>query len=189
MGFRRLAIRSIVGVAVLLASFACGTSQDEKNLSGTTSQEDEGPPGPSFQAPVGWFTDESGTLPRDSEDLPLAWLSNYEFRQPHFKNLYEELAALPPDGIAIQAILWAAEEYPGPPNANFPTGALPLDLADFEIERTWEGQVMPHIPRYRILVNVNGRSLEAQVYFGRSEPTENQYAAAADALETLNLDP
>lgn len=195
MGLQRRAIQVVIGVPVLLAAIGCGTPRDvaeptrvATTPSGAASPGEEGPPGPSFHTPAGWYTDRSGTLPRDSHDLPIAWLSNYEFSQPHFKNLYEELAELPPDGIAIQAILWAPETYPAPPNANFPPGELPLDLDDFVSERTWEGQVMAHIPLYRIWFNVDGRSLEAQVYFGRLEPTEDQYLAAAEALKKLRLD-
>ena len=189
MRLRRRANQLVLGVTVLLAAVGCAESQGEINLSDTTSHEEKGPPGPSFRAPDGWFTDRSGALPRDSEDLPIAWLSNHDFSQPRFKNLYEELAELPPDGIAIQAILWAAEDYPAPPNTNFPPGELPLDLDDFKIQRTWEGQVVARIPRYRIWFTIDGRSLEAQVYFGRPEPTKDQYAAAAEAVETLSLIP
>ncbi|MPZ71545.1 MAG: hypothetical protein GEU71_18805, partial [Actinobacteria bacterium] len=106
---------------MLFAAIGCGNpryitepTRAATTPSGTGLPGEEGPPGPSFHAPAGWYTDRNGTLPRDSEDLPIAWLSNHEFSQPHFKNLYEELAELSPDGIAIQAILWAPEDYPAP---------------------------------------------------------------------------
>lgn len=196
---RKLRIYSVVGVAALVAAIGLTswidlsnpfsdrpTGNGEIKVIGTPQQTQVGYPSPTFDAPDGWYTDQSDTLPFDTTDLPTAWLSTHSFSQPEYKNLYEELAELPPDGIAIQAIIWGAENYPEAPNVNFLSGELPLDLDDAAILKMWEGQI-ENVPQYRILVNIDGQALEAQVYFGRLNPTDDQYQAAADALKTLRM--
>lgn len=195
---RRIRIYSAVGaVAILVTAGLTWQSTTTMNTDGRTGPSDgdavatpqeiqDGYPSPSFDAPEGWYTDQSGTLPQDTTDQPAAWLSTHDFSQPEYRNLYERLGELPPDGIAIEATIIGAEEYPSPPNANFPPRELPLNLDDAEILNSWEGQP-EGIPKYRILGNVEGELLEARIYFGRLNPTKDQYQSAAEALETLGM--
>lgn len=202
---RKFRIYAAVGAAALIVTVGLTSALDPStmnpdnqtdgngaNVAGapdrteTTDQSDEGYPGPWFEAPAGWYTDQSGTLPEDTTDQPGAWLSTYEFSRPEYRNLYEELADLPLDGIAIQAGIVGAEGYPSDPNVNFPKGELPLDLDAAEVLNMWEGQIRD-IPQYRILVTVDRQLLDVRVYFGRLNPTEEQYESAAEALKTLRM--
>lgn len=159
-----------------LSEVSTGGAQDEKG----------GYRSPTFDAPAGWYTDDGGTLPTDTTDQPGAWLSTYDFSQPEFTNLYYQLGELPRDGIAIEASIIGAEDYPSAPNANFAQRDLPLNLDDAEILQKWEGQI-EDLPKYRILGTIEQHWVEVRVFFGRSHPTEEQYESAAAALETLQM--
>jgi hypothetical protein len=179
-----------ISLVATLTLSTCGLRSDVET-SGTAApspvkQVEVGYPSPSFDASEGWYTDQSGTLPADTTDQPAAWVSTYDFTQPEYRNLYDRLGELPPDGIAIEASFIGAEDYPWPPNENFPAGHLPLDLDDAEVLEEWEGQI-EGVPQFRIWTNIDERLLDVRVYFGRLDPTSDQYNAAAEALKTLRM--
>lgn len=141
---------------------------------------------PSFAPPPAWFTDSSGRLPYDTTGQPGAWASTYDFSQPDYMNLYPRLEELPVDGIAIEASIVAAEDFPHEPNTNFPSRDLPLSLDEADIHAQWEGQP-GRIPRYRILATVDGEWVEVDIYFGSQNPSNEMRESAANVLRTLRL--
>lgn len=186
-----LAFLGLVGTGV---AFVARTPSDVQihqpaDLPGPAEIE-SGFPSPSFDAPEGWFTASSGTLPEETTDQPSAWLSTYDFRgSEHLGQLYSELGELPSDGIAIEASVIAAEDYPNRPSDNFPLRDLPLHLDDADRLSHWEGQSPEtrDFVRYRLLANVDGELLDVSVYFGSSDPSDALLQSAAEALETLDV--
>jgi len=57
------------------------------------------------------------------------------------------------------------------PDVNFPARTLPLRLRDATVEHSWEGQVAPNVPEYRIWAYAHGVGLDVRVYFGTQHPS------------------
>ncbi len=71
------------------------------------------------------------------------------------------MRTLPPEGIVVVVGLFPpTEATPGPV---FPPRQLPLQLSDFEIRPSWEGQVSPNIPEYRLWAPVGGRDVDVAI--------------------------
>ncbi|HXF71320.1 MAG TPA: hypothetical protein VNO79_01750 [Actinomycetota bacterium] len=95
---------------------------------------------------------------------PTAWAANVPFA-PEDRSYFapdgylrwssrpgETMRTLPPEGIVIVVGLFPpTEATPGPV---FPPRQLPLQLSDFEVRPSWEGQVSPDVPEYRLWASV-----------------------------------
>jgi hypothetical protein len=79
------------------------------------------------------------------------------------------------------------ERYPNPPSHTFPDRQLPLQLADAEIQRHWEGQPANNVPQYILPARVDSQYVVVYIYFGNQNPSQSQLTAAQQQLDTLAI--
>jgi dipeptidyl aminopeptidase/acylaminoacyl peptidase len=148
---------------------------------------------PTFAPAAGWYVKSTGPVPIDSEVLPESWAANVQFVEEDLR-VSERLDQLigwpsatmkrmPPEGVVI--VTWIESEVSASPNEGFPERDLPLQLADAEVQREWEGQVAPNVPFHWITATVNGHHVEVRVFFGTLDPSPDTLQAAQDELDRL----
>jgi len=153
-----------------------------------------------FAPADGWHTISTSTDPRvvDPEAAPTAWAANVPFdpsdlagrtangalTDAYFPS--NTMKSLPKEGVVIVASL-AGRRAGASPNVNFQARTLPLRLSDAQVLDSWEGQVAPNVPEYRLLATVDGRWLEVRVYFGTLAPSASTLQAAQEELSRLQL--
>ncbi len=64
------------------------------------------------------------------------------------------MTSLPPEGVVIVAGFVVDRGLRASSNVNFPPATLPLQLSDAQVADSWEGQVAPNVPEYRLLETV-----------------------------------
>lgn len=139
---------------------------------------------PTFLPAPGWQVASTGPYAPETF-LPLTWAANVPFRIEDLRvsALYgtlifhptETLRHLPPDGIVVLASLASGD-------GDLPERELPLHLSDFDVRKTWEGQVAPTVPEYVFWVRVGGQNLDVRVYFGTLDPSPATLQAAQEEL-------
>ena len=157
--------------------------------SSTNATNTPGTPYPVLQPRPGWYVKSTGAIPPASSaspQIPVAAASTVPWSA---KDVFPSfpagtLASLPSDGIVIYVMTSEGANT----GWTFPTSQLPLRLsAPTQVNRSWEGQPSPQIVQYRILAQVNGAHLDAQVYFGTPNPDASLLAEAQSELDTLSL--
>jgi len=126
--------------------------------------------------PTAWAANvpfAAGDLSRFAPDGYLRWES-----RPG-----ETMRSLPPEGIVIVVTLFPPTE--ATPSPVFPARELPLQLSDFEVRPSWEGQVAPNVPEYRLWASVGGRDVDVAVFFGAQDPPPEVLRAAQEELDRL----
>ncbi|HXF71568.1 MAG TPA: hypothetical protein VNO79_03035, partial [Actinomycetota bacterium] len=128
---------------------------------------------PTFEPAPDWYTlttttDPAGLAAYDPEEVghPTAWVANVPFAAEDLARSApdgylrwesrpgETMRSLPPEGIVIVVTLFPPTE--ATPSPVFPARELPLQLSDFEVRPSWEGQVAPNVPEYRLWASVGG---------------------------------
>ncbi len=99
------------------------------------------------------------------------------------------MTSLPPEGVVIVAGFVVDRGLRASSNVNFPPATLPLQLSDAQVADSWEGQVAPNVPEYRLLETVDGRRLDVRAYFGALNPSASTLRAAQDELDRVQLSP
>jgi hypothetical protein len=181
-------MRCLLGSAILVAALSSCATSDSGNLSANHS------PGlapassagvlapPTFRPTDGWFT-ATGSVAFASEEIPRSWASNLPFveqddligtspdqliPESFVTDPSQTLQQLRRDQIVIVAALELPTMIPAPAgNPNFPDATLPLDLARFDGQERWEGQLPQITLRYRGLFRVNDQYVRVDVYFGK----------------------
>jgi hypothetical protein len=158
---------------------------------------------PTFLAAVGWHTVSTSPDPTALEpnsDLA-AWAANVPFDPAdlaaagngHVLTVAgipeRTMRSLGADDVLITAWLPPGTQPLASPNVNFPTSQLPPLLSTADVAESWEGQVAPNVPEYRIWMTVDGRFLDVRVYFGTRHPSSGVLAAAQAELDRLRLPP
>jgi hypothetical protein len=117
------------------------------------------------------------------EDPVSAWTSNVEMTTD---GTFPALAELPDDGVLL-TVTQVGDEPLEPDDPNFQPAKLPLTSPE-GLETSWEGYV-EGTSRHKLWVAVKGRALDINIYYGTTEPTDEQLAAAQSALERLVVSP
>jgi hypothetical protein len=139
---------------------------------------------PATFGPVdGWHTGTSGsTDARPDGQQTFTWASTVPYRDEPFQFApHKTLAALPPDGIAIDVQLFGPDDRAA--------GVVPpFRVGQAEEPGSFEG-VDSRDPLYAIRGRASGQKydVEISVFFGRPHPTADQIAAANAELARLRL--
>jgi len=142
----------------------------------------------SFATAEGWHTGSSGSRPVGADgDWTASWAATVPYRDPwNALPMQETLATLPADGIVVWLSLSRFCD-PNGPGQRWPVHSRPYRLADFEVLPGWEGQVRD-LPEYRLWTRVEGQyEVDARVYFGRPDPSEDMLARAQEEIDRLRL--
>jgi hypothetical protein len=83
--------------------------------------------------------------------------------------------------------LWATTAGRGGPDATFKRAEWPLRLADFRVDRSWEGQPEPNVQQRLRWAAVSGWRLDVRVYFATQHPAKGLRRAAQQELNRLLL--
>ncbi|MEO8477780.1 MAG: hypothetical protein ABI572_12145 [Actinomycetota bacterium] len=195
-----LVVGLIAGGVVLTAILALvGLSDLERPPSPQGPGSVNSLPVPVLSETQGWTTASTEPVVPDEEfDDPRSWASSVGFASedgisngtiPVGANTLPEstLAALPPDGIVIVAMLGLPKDTSSP-DPRYPDAVLPLQLSDAEIAHSWEGQSNLNVPVYRIGTTLpDGTKLDVRVYFGSQHPGQATLSEAQAELDTLSL--
>jgi hypothetical protein len=133
-----------------------------------------------FASAPGWYTGTGGpgAVEPDGEQTT-TWASTVAFRG----DVYSTLSALGPDDIVISVLLFRTTLF----ESHLPVKEPPYRLDEFEILPGWEGQV-DDVPEYRLWVRRGPQyNVDARVYFGRANPTDEQLERAQAELDGLHL--
>ena len=153
-------------------------------LAVSPAAEGSGLPPPSFRPTPGWLTVTTGPQPWRGW-APQVWAiperSNLAALAPFA--LFNSLRLLSPNGI----VLWATTSGRGGPTRTFVPDRLPLRLASFRVDETWEGQPGRNVQQRLRWVAVAGWRLDVRVYFGTQHPRHGLVAAAQRELARLRL--
>jgi len=153
---------------------------------------------PTFAPAEGWNTISTSTDPHAVETAPTAWAANVPFDPGDLTDHTAEgaltdlsfpsdtMRSLPTEGVVIVASVVGRGASP---NVNFPARSLPLRLSEAQVLESWEGQIAPNVPEYRLLATVDGRWLDVRVFFGMLSPSASTLAAAQEELDRLRLPP
>jgi hypothetical protein len=138
----------------------------------------------SMRLPVGW----DGFAKYVADDIPALYAASTRWpdlgQNLERESLRELFERLPPDGIVVSTVSGPNVD----PDAR--AFALPITLADgYFLADSYEGQPAPRISTQIIFGRVGERYLNAQVFFGRNQPTESMRAEANDVLASLSLTP
>lgn len=133
-----------------------------------------------FSPADGWVNEADAG---GGDDPASAWTSNVEITAD---GTFPALTELPDDGVLLAA-MQVGDEPPAAENPNFSPAELPLTLPE-ELETSWEGYV-EGTSRHKLWVAVEGRALDISVYYGTTEPSDEQLLAAEAALQRLVVMP
>ncbi len=141
-----------------------------------------------FAPAPGWHTGDSGHFERRPwGEQTQSWAATVPYADGPFDvPPRKTIDQLPENGVLVQVALsraWAADAL----SARYPVHERPYQLAQFDVNPVWEGQV-GDVPEYELLTRVPDQyEVEARIYFGRPIPTPAMRAAAEAELERLRL--
>jgi hypothetical protein len=145
---------------------------------------------PRFAPADGWHPGFDGGGEVRATDHAAAWASTVPYRNgPRDLPPRDTLETLPADGILIWVGL--ARDNRFPPTVELrrrsPVLRVPLQVNAMQGGIGWEGQVRD-ISLYRLWGWIGEQyNIDLWVFYGRGEPTQEQRAAAQDALDRLQL--
>lgn len=176
-----------LALAVAIPSILVGTAIGAVVLPAGSGSTRSTYPGPTFTPAAGWTTLETGPVPANPDQAPVAWATNVPLAAGAnpFGIPYPQIEALPPDGIVVLAVLPAPEVDPAPEGAPYVDRELPLQLSDAEVRPLWEGQPSPSVPAYVLWSRVNDQWLDVRVYFGTQDPSRALLDEAQRELDRL----
>jgi hypothetical protein len=145
---------------------------------------------PRFASAEGWHASFHGGGEVRATDHAAVWASTVPYRNgPRDLPPRDTLETLPPDGILIWIGLARDNRFPptGELRRRDPVLRVPLQVSATQGGAGWEGQVRD-MSLYRLWGWIGEQyNVDVWVFYGRSEPSPEQRAAAQDALDRLQL--
>ena len=86
---------------------------------------------------------------------------------------------------AAAALIWVTTSGKGGPNPTFARLRWPPRLADFRVDRGWEGQPANRIQQRLVWISAGGWRLDVRVYFGTQHPSRALLEAVQAELNRL----
>jgi len=195
--FRRglaTAIAAILGIAAI----ALPLSGLRHLGQASPSQPAAGPPAISFAPLDGWTTSTTTapTFTPFGQPATGAIIANVTLPPADPQYSYppgltnEQLQALGPDAVAIQAEQTFFTRNPMPTDSDYPSATLPLDISDASVAHgPFEGLDREDVTSYTLMRTVNDRPIIAQAWFGTAHPSDDLLRRAQRALDQLVVAP
>lgn len=142
-------------------------------------------PPPGVRSNPAWFTLTTGPTTAAQREPPqlfaLTASANADALTP--LGVFDGLKKLGPGAALIWATTLRRGAFPRP----FKAAAWPPRLAEFRLDRSWEGQPLPRIQQRLLALTTHGWSLDVRVYFGTQHPRRSLLAAVQAELGRLTL--